>query len=570
MNAPTIPNEFEETARSGPDAGAQFAALAALEKLAGQQSDLTRTERLAVGWVPFTGEQLAVLDPVERDALEAAERAIGEVPGPRIAARRARRERRFRAGLPQWWPLGAVLVVQAVLSLRLVWSNTAFSDEALYLWAGHLEWSHWLHGTPVPDFATYFSGAPAVYPPLGALAGMLGGLAAARLLSLAFMLGTSALLWSASGRLYGRRAAYLSTTLFAGLTGTQFLGGLATFDAMALFLLAAAACLGIRAAGSRHWPWLAVSAGVLLAAANATKYATGIFDPAVIAVVAAEGLRRRRRPVRALLPAASLAAAAGAAIAIAIRAGGRSYWLGITSTTLSRPAALSAPDDVVKWAWVWTGPVILLAVCAVLMSRKSGWRAWCLLAVLLAAGMLAPAEQARIHTMTSLNKHVVFGAWFAAIGAGYALSRVSRLDRSGMWAFVLTIPVIGMITFATFAQASGMYHAWPDTTSIMADLRPIVQAHPGVYLAEDPEVDEYYLRTMTSWQQWRGTYPQDNDGAPYYRETISHHYFSLIILANGPSTKATDHTIITDIYDAGGYRIVARADGYVVWAREKS
>jgi hypothetical protein len=49
------------------------------------------------------------------------------------------------------WPLVAVLVVQAGLSLRLVWSNTAFEDEALYLWAGHLEWAHWLHGTPIPD-----------------------------------------------------------------------------------------------------------------------------------------------------------------------------------------------------------------------------------------------------------------------------------------------------------------------------------------------------------------------------------------------------------------------------------
>ena len=544
--ADTLPNDDwarlrDQPPYTGPVTGEQLSALDVLEEIAGYQGGAV-TGVLPEYTGPVTGEQEVVGEP--------------------------RRARRFR--LWRGWPLAAVLALQAVLSLRLVWSNTAFSDEALYLWAGHLEWSHWLHGTPVPAFATYFSGAPAIYPPLGALAGTLGGLAAARLLSLAFTLGASALLWSAAGRLYGRRAAYLSTTLFAGLTGTQFLGALATFDAMALFLLAAAACLGIRAAGSRRWPWLAVAAGVLLAAANATKYATGIFDPAVIAVVAAEGLRRHRGPARALLPGTALAVAAAAVIAAAVHAGGRAYWLGITSTTLARPEALSAPDDVVKWAWVWTGPVILLAVCAVLMSRNAGWRAWGLLAVLLAAGMLAPAEQARIHTMTSLNKHVVFGAWFAAIGAGYALSRVSRLDRSGMWAFVLTIPVVGMITFATFAQAGGMYHAWPDTTAIMGDLRPIVQAHPGVYLAEDPEVDEYYLSSITSWQQWRGTYPQDNDGAPYYRETILRHYFSLIILANGASAKATDHLIITDIYDAGGYRIVARADGYVVWAAEKS
>ena len=44
-------------------------------------------------------------------------------------------------------PLLIILTVQVILSLRLIWSNTAFSDEALYLWAGRLELAHWLHGT---------------------------------------------------------------------------------------------------------------------------------------------------------------------------------------------------------------------------------------------------------------------------------------------------------------------------------------------------------------------------------------------------------------------------------------
>ena len=56
------------------------------------------------------------------------------------------------------------------LSLLLVRADTAFQDEALYLWAGHLQWAHWLHGAAVPPFAYYFSGAPVIYPPLGALA----------------------------------------------------------------------------------------------------------------------------------------------------------------------------------------------------------------------------------------------------------------------------------------------------------------------------------------------------------------------------------------------------------------
>ena len=49
---------------------------------------------------------------------------------------------------------------------------------------------------PVPPFPAYFSGAPVIYPPLAALADSVGGLAGARLLSLVFMLGATALLWA--------------------------------------------------------------------------------------------------------------------------------------------------------------------------------------------------------------------------------------------------------------------------------------------------------------------------------------------------------------------------------------
>ena len=110
------------------------------------------------------------------------------------------------AHAPSWWPLIAVLAVQAGLSLRLVRAYTAFQDEAAYLWAGHLEWAYWLHGAPVPRFSSYFSGSPAIYAPIAAIADAVGNLIAARILSLVFMLGATALLWGATDRLYGHRA----------------------------------------------------------------------------------------------------------------------------------------------------------------------------------------------------------------------------------------------------------------------------------------------------------------------------------------------------------------------------
>src|SRR5215472_5057256 len=159
----------------------------------------------------------------------------------------------FRAG--GWrhsYRLGllVVLTVQAGLALRLVWSNTAFADEAEYLWYGHLEWQHWLyHGGPLPQ-GFLLSGAAQIYPPLGALADSLGGLVGARLLSLGFMLGATALLYATASRLFSRRAGLFGAAMFAAVGPTADLGAWATYDPMAVCLMALASWLAVRAARS--------------------------------------------------------------------------------------------------------------------------------------------------------------------------------------------------------------------------------------------------------------------------------------------------------------------------------
>ena len=56
-----------------------------------------------------------------------------------------------------------ILILQAILSLRL--RNTAFEDEATYLYAGHMELQHLLHGAALQgQYASYFSGSPVLYP----------------------------------------------------------------------------------------------------------------------------------------------------------------------------------------------------------------------------------------------------------------------------------------------------------------------------------------------------------------------------------------------------------------------
>ncbi len=468
------------------------------------------------------------------------------------------------------WPLFAVLAVQVLLSLRLVWSNTAFQDEALYLRAGHLEWARWLHGASIPDFPSYFSGSPAIYPPIGALADSIGGLTAARALSLCFMLGVTGLLWSTAGRLYGQRAALLAAALFATLAGTQFLGAFATFDAMALFLLALATWLGIRSADCQFPARFAllITGGVTMAVADAAKYATALFTPVVVVVVASAVWRLRG--VRAGLAAALAVAGSWLVLVTAgVLAGGRDYWQGVTTSTLHRPQSDVTVTTVLQHAYVWTSLIAVLAVLGAVLAARSEARGKLLPAFLAAAAFLAPAEQARLHTTVSLQKHVVFGAWFAAIAAGYAMARMSRVDPGRGWAAVMALPIAASTLFGSMGQAAALYHVWPNSAALVRMLRSAVHSHPGNYLAEDYDVEAYYLRADVPWQMWSSTYyfryPGTLPGAPSFEAAISRHYFSLVIMDFG-DTAAADREITADMRRSGGYYVMARAGRFTVWA----
>jgi 4-amino-4-deoxy-L-arabinose transferase-like glycosyltransferase len=468
------------------------------------------------------------------------------------------------------WPLLAVLTVQVALSLRLVWSNTAFQDEALYLRAGHLEWTHWLHGTPIPDFPSYFSGAPIIYPPLGALADSVGGLAAARILSLCFMLGVTSLLWATTNRLYGQRAALLAAGLFATLAGTQFLGAFATFDAMALFLLALAAWLGVRSADCQFLARIAllIATGAVLAVADAVKYATSLFTPVVVVVVAL-AVWRQRGVSAGLTAGVAVLGSWFILVTAGAFAGGRGYWLGITASTLDRPQSDIAVTTVLQRAYEWTSLILVLAVLGVVLAIRGERRGKLLPAVLVVAAFLVPAEQASLHTTVSLQKHVVFGAWFAAIAAGYAMARMSRVDPGRGWAAVMALPIAASTLFGSMGQAASLYEVWSNSAGVISVLRSAVHSHPGNYLAEDYDVEAYYLRGEVPWQRWSNTYyfsyPGTLPGAPSYAAAINNHYFSLVILNFG-DTATTDRQIIVDMRHAGGYHILAHSGRFTVWA----
>jgi Dolichyl-phosphate-mannose-protein mannosyltransferase len=453
------------------------------------------------------------------------------------------------------WPLLAVLGVQTALSVSMVRTRTAFGDEALYLSAGHLEWSHWLHGTQIPAYQTWFSGAPVSYPTIGAIADSLGGLTAARLLSLVLMLGVTSFAWCTATRLLAdNRAAFFAAALFAVLAPTLHLGSYATYDALALLLLAAATWCAAGVRSSQHAARWIVAAGILLALANATKYATALYDPTVLCVAFLSSWPDAGR-LAALRRTAILAGTAAAVLGVLLALGGPGYLTGIRLTTTGRVHGTDAASLVIADSWWWSAVVVIPAVVAVVVCAvRRRWPQALLLAVLALSALLAPADQARIQTTTSLNKHVDFGAWFAAIAAGYLLSSLSRRRVLLAVSLAALIPVTSIGT----AQARDMID-WPDVTGLVKVVRPLT-AHGGHFLVETTDVLQYYLPN-TSWRQWSGT---ANNNPEYYRQAIARHYFSVVILSFS-QTPTTDDQIALDISAAGGYRLTEVRSGKAVF-----
>jgi hypothetical protein len=489
-------------------------------------------------------------------------RVDGEAIDPAIilAARGPRRLARL-SGRSLAMP--AILVLQAALSLRLIWSNTAYQDESLYLWAGRLELAHWSHGAAVPAFQAYFSGSPAVYPPLAALANDAGGLAAARVLSLLFMLGATCLLYGTTIRLLDRRSAIAAAALFATFGMGTELGAFATYDAMAVLLTALAAYLVVRAGLARTSEPLLVLAGAVLALAAATKYAAALWAPVVIclaALTAQHGSwpRRALRAGRVSCYAAILAVAA-------LSVGGGSYVRGIEFTTVHRQIVTGTPPlRVLDIAWGWLALLFLLGMLGVALIWHDRGHIEVVPLVLFCAAILAPVAQARIHDVTSLHKQVVFGVWFLSAVAGYAVSRISFLDGRLSQGAIIGSVLVAVSAGTGFSQASTIYASWPSVAPAMPALgRAITSSHCPCLISQQSAA-EYYLPAADLHEPVIGPYtftyrdaatPRALSGQAAMAAAIMNGYFGAVEL-DGLRTPAMYRLLERSLRRSGQYRLV--------------
>jgi Dolichyl-phosphate-mannose-protein mannosyltransferase len=447
-----------------------------------------------------------------------------------------------------WHPLIAVCGVQAALSLALVWSNTAYIDEADYLWVGHLVIRNWLHGTswPASLIKSNLSGSPFLYPPIGAMADSVGGLAGARILSMLFMLGATIVLYCTAQRLFGRPAALIAAILWA-LSEPAFRLAYATYDPLSVFLTTISAWLIVQATCRRRSALYAIGAAVVLALANATAYSGIVIDPVVVAFALAVWWPELG-PKRALIYTASVCAGLLASFAAVLAVTGS--WSG-TGTIFHRQSLdHESVALVLREIWSYSGFLMALALLGVLVAFKLETRARAVLVTLVGLAVFtAPIAQFHYGTAWSADKHVAYGFWFAVMAAGYGCAKLiawpaGRVGQSGGRKLIAVGAVIALIYPAAygFEAAWQRYHLWPNSAAFVTALRPVIAHSSGIIYVPGHEqnIAQYYLPEGMDWQRWSSSLALDPAGLPkpvprsdwpaYYRKYVAsgrYQYYAL-------------------------------------------
>jgi hypothetical protein len=274
---------------------------------------------------------------------------------------------------------------------------------------------------------------------------------------------------------------------------------------------------------------------------------------------------------------------------------GPDYLTGFKFTTLDRIEGTTSTGSLLWDVAQWTGiPFLLAAVGAVgyamrpfiepgeRLAPSGGRLRRALLGGLMAgSALLAPIEQIRIHTETSLFKHVGFGLMLAAPIAGVGLARIigDHFRRAQ-----IGIAIWGASLAIGMTCADNLFNGWSNSSVFVADLSRDVRPHER-YLVEVDEVPIYYLRGNPGAQprQFTDTYyigyttkqGQFLTGNAGYIAAIKAGYFN-VVAYNFSTTPALDtvleQTLAADPDYSLANVIAIPNDGggrYYIWVKNR-
>jgi hypothetical protein len=253
---------------------------------------------------------------------------------------------------------------------------------------------------------------------------------------------------------------------------------------------------------------------------------------------------QRRGRLAALRTSVLVLASLGGMLLSALAVAGPAYRTGLDFTTLARQSGSYSAVGLLLISGKWLWAVALLAALGVLAAATAGrGRVFAMVAAAMAvAVLLAPVEQARIHTITSMFKHDDYGAWFASVIAGYALAALSRVVPQDKALAAFRVGIAGVATVAVLAMPTAVSeYRWPNASALIPAIRQIIGAHPGPILAGDNDntLLHYYLGSEVGTLQVVSTFyisyqdpatGQYEHGLRGYAAAIDHRYFAVVIL----------------------------------------
>lgn len=438
------------------------------------------------------------------------------------------------------WSLPLILALQAVLAWLLL-QNTAFQDEALYIYAGRQIVQHILgdHGF-IENFSTYFSGNPYVYPIIAGILDIFGGLELVRLFSTVCMLIVTSCGYYITRQIFDEKSAVFAAIFFICQAPVLFLTRLATYDPLCLCFIALAAALAVKSSKAKN-PWYPLCIGPILILAFGAKYAALLFMPSVLGLLILLTLLRtgwRAALLRGSLGILSLLVSSGVGFYIAMHFD-PSMFHALSATTTDRLTEVTYSRTLLLQNILQlTGISFLVGFVSLLFIRQ---KELLIILLFLGSGLLVPAYHIYKYELVSLDKHLGFSMFFVMPAAGCALAHISgfRHRAATYGRYLLSGIAICLLLFLFLTpQANYMYSTWPPTTALTSALKTMVRQGNGRYLVEQYETSRYNLETEIYDWQWTGlNFFQYTDkqghtyfGDPAYVQAIKDGYFDVIQL----------------------------------------
>ena len=214
--------------------------------------------------------------------------------------------------------------------------------------------------------------------------------------------------------------------------------------------------------------------------------------------------------------------------------GGRPYMRGLMVSTVNRQVGDTPALTILSDSLRWIGIVMAFALVGMVVSFMVPGRLRWICVTLTAAGLLAPLHQAQIHVFVSIHKHVAFGAWFAAIVAGYAFAKAAEVNEAKGWRVAGV--AAGLTLVLAIPQATAMFYGWPDSFQMVGDLASVIKSEGCPCLVAEQTVVNYYLPFTNNdllvgpyvFAYWSPVQHRGLQGIPAYRQAIRDHYFSVI------------------------------------------